>query len=603
MSIKIHVRTYDLKPIALEAEETKKWLDTLEQLNYGDHVILQAKERLLDLFYLSKGEKRFLSQHEGDHILEGLQKMFRTMESNLRITSAPRDEIERKAFYEKLAKGYKLLGDIIQEEYNLGKMDQKDLYSCLDTIGDGGHACASRWRQVLEEMIIGFSDKLKNKEGVEEVQGDKLNNKLKELFFKARVIESNRASKDFVDKNYPNLGEATKLHFETFFKRVLNVLYNYNIPTSQEQDDYLGKSQHVIGTSVQRYLEMVDLNNDVVRRFVALFKEKIKEDVELFQQVVDFGKSVYFKKDMKKQYEDVSEYLSEKVFCGFSTEIREDALREILLEKKFIEPQQKVIDVEKIMLESMEDRDLRLLEKFLKRLPEKAFQNEYMTHLLNLKNSHHETLLMRASSSNMIPFSRFLIQNGANLEEKNNLGSTALMICTENGNAEIAKLLLENGANFYRKNNYGKNILSTCAFLGRTEIAKLVIEKGANPDMENARGQTPLMVAAGSGHLEIAQYLIQKGAKIDQKDHRKNTAIVFAAYNGNIEIVKLLIEKGADLSGEIGRKSIKFAQNNDHKDIAKMIKEEQKARVQQKMLKDGTEPRKSIFSFFKGLGA
>jgi ankyrin repeat protein len=599
----IPVKTYHLKPIAREALEATEWLNNLDKLNYGDTVCDKAEELLLELLDLSKGEKRFQNQHSQAHTLEGIQKMFGILKSNSMITAAPRDERERKQFYEKLAKGYKLIGDTIKEEFDRGKLDPKDLYSCLEIIGSGGFACAGRWRQVLEEISLGFSDRINHKDVAKEVESDKLKTKIKELFFQSRVIEGNRAAKEFVEYHYPKIGEETKLHYNTFFKRVVNVLLDFKLPTTMEQDEFLGKSQHSIGDVAENYLEMVNLNDAVVNRLVSLFKERIKEDRDLFDQVVNYAGGIYHNSDRKNQYEDVSEFLCEKVFHGYTNEIREDAVIQMLLDKNFVEIGEKKIDVEKIIRRGLEYNELKPLEDFLKRLPEKTFQNENLRLLLNLRSNRFETLLLKASSRNRISFSRFLIQKGANVEMKDGFGNTALMVSVEKGYLEIAKLLIEKGANLNVQNNYGKTILIASAYNGHIDLTKLLIEKGAYIEGKTNHGNTALMACIANENMELTQYLIENGAKLEAEDRKGNTAIIYAASNGNAEIVKLLIEKGAEITGSVGRKALRYAKEYEHDDIVEIIKKAQKERIKENMLKGESAKGRSLFSYFRGLGS
>ena len=66
-----------------------------------------------------------------------------------------------------------------------------------------------------------------------------------------------------------------------------------------------------------------------------------------------------------------------------------------------------------------------------------------------------------------------MIENGADVNIKNNYGITALIYAAEHGNLEIVKYLVEKGANVNIKDNHGRTALD----LAETEEIKKVLRK------------------------------------------------------------------------------------------------------------------------------
>ena len=134
--------------------------------------------------------------------------------------------------------------------------------------------------------------------------------------------------------------------------------------------------------------------------------------------------------------------------------------------------------------------------------------------------------------------------NGA----KDRGGSTALIWAADNGHTEICSLLVENGADVNQKNNNGYTALIWAASNGHKEVCSLLIENGADVNQKNNDGYTALILAAENGHTEICSLLVENGADVNQKNNNGYTALIWAASNGHKEVSSLLIENGADVN-------------------------------------------------------
>jgi ankyrin repeat protein len=75
---------------------------------------------------------------------------------------------------------------------------------------------------------------------------------------------------------------------------------------------------------------------------------------------------------------------------------------------------------------------------------------------------------------------RVLLDNGADIEARNEHGETPLFTAVDNHNPEMVKLLLEKGANVSAENNYKETVLIQA--VRSMEPAMLQILLSANPD-------------------------------------------------------------------------------------------------------------------------
>lgn len=94
-------------------------------------------------------------------------------------------------------------------------------------------------------------------------------------------------------------------------------------------------------------------------------------------------------------------------------------------------------------------------------------------------------------------------------------------------NIEIIKLLIENGADVNNKNLVDSSPLHYAVELKNTEIIKLLIDKGADVNAKNCIGDTPLHRAVFNS-FENTKILINNGADIKAKDKDGKTPLDIA---------------------------------------------------------------------------
>jgi ankyrin repeat protein len=549
MNKKKQMNFYKLKPLALEKAEPTNFLANLEVLDYGENVVDEARKGLLDLLFISKGKKLFEEQISKHQISSGLRHMFYILKNNLPYTSAPVDEKDRKIFNHKLANGYKFMGDLLKNEYHKGNLDQKALFSFLETIGDGGYACAGRWRQVLEEISEVFSYKLKDYGITAQVETDKLNLKIKDLFYRARVIEGNRAADLFIEENYSHIDEESKLHYFNFFKRYLNEYKQLNLPITLDNDSFISRESNEISEKASKFLAVVDIEKEILKRFSLLLKEQIINDNALYTLILDYASNIYHKNNLKESYEDVSHYISKEFFNGFSKELKNQSIEKMLVQKNFLQKDEQEIDLieynRKLIKKFILYREWKKFEKFMESVPEHQLKDQNMNHLLNIKNSDGNTLINLMIESKNNSLAKLMIEKGADIEYATLKNYTPFLSAVNYGNIEIVKLLIDKGANLDVENIYGRNALMLCT---DEDIFKLLIENGAKLNSFDHNGDTPLNNAIMTGNKKIIEYLIDAGADINFKAPEGKSALTTSIHFNYIHITQMLLEKGAQIN-------------------------------------------------------
>ncbi len=104
---------------------------------------------------------------------------------------------------------------------------------------------------------------------------------------------------------------------------------------------------------------------------------------------------------------------------------------------------------------------------------------------------------------------------------------TALMVASRNGNADAVQALVDHGANIDAKSNIGKTALMSAISANGTndqEVIKTLIAAGANIDLQDAQGNTALMIATKSNKIKYIKILLENGANTTTKNNHGETA-------------------------------------------------------------------------------
>jgi len=166
---------------------------------------------------------------------------------------------------------------------------------------------------------------------------------------------------------------------------------------------------------------------------------------------------------------------------------------------------------------------------------------------VNERADNGETPLHRAAYRGHIEMVKYLVLQGAYINDIDNDGYTPLHITSYEGDIELMKYLISNGANVNAKDNIGETPLHIAAEYGHLETVKYLVSQGVNLNSRDNDEQTPLHEAAeGYGRqIEVVKYLLAHGAEVNAKDENGKTPLHMASNKGNFEFVKCLVSKGA----------------------------------------------------------
>ena len=113
-----------------------------------------------------------------------------------------------------------------------------------------------------------------------------------------------------------------------------------------------------------------------------------------------------------------------------------------------------------------------------------------------------------------MPIVQYLIDQGADVNAKDDTGNTPLHRAAANGNNEAVKFLVSRGADVNAKSSNSGTPLHLAALLNSdVETVKFLVSMGADVNAAYADGTTPFDAAREAGNVAVVAYLHNVGAK------------------------------------------------------------------------------------------
>ena len=118
---------------------------------------------------------------------------------------------------------------------------------------------------------------------------------------------------------------------------------------------------------------------------------------------------------------------------------------------------------------------------------------------------------------------------------------TPLMRAALDGNTQSVKELLDEGADINQRDDNDRTALMFAVINAHYETMKLLLEHGADVNARSNVGGTPLMAAALAGDIRMVQALLDRGADIHARLPETNeSAETIASTRGYADIAHLL---------------------------------------------------------------
>ncbi|MDX2359785.1 MAG: ankyrin repeat domain-containing protein [Crocinitomicaceae bacterium] len=169
---------------------------------------------------------------------------------------------------------------------------------------------------------------------------------------------------------------------------------------------------------------------------------------------------------------------------------------------------------------------------------------------VNASNADGETPLMLAIKANNLELTRYLVDQGAEINTENNAGETAIFYTSRNS-SDMFNYLVANEANLSHITKNRTTLLITASKNKHFEAVRYLIENGADITPQDADGFTAFhhVISPYDRDHEVIDMFTTLGADINTVSARDGKSLMyFAVEREDLDRVKGLLERGANIN-------------------------------------------------------
>ena len=179
-----------------------------------------------------------------------------------------------------------------------------------------------------------------------------------------------------------------------------------------------------------------------------------------------------------------------------------------------------------------------------------------------------------ASCKDKLSIVKMLVEAGASVRVINDNEDSCLTLAAQHGHTETVRYLVGLPEVDIEARNAHARPLFLASENGNTAIVKTLVKAGAKVCVTDNEGRTCLDIAAGNGHTKTVRYLAGL-QEVDVKNvhHQHFTALHRAVSKGHVDVVQVLIDAGADVEAKdrMGRSPLHWACEEGRLAIVKML--------------------------------
>ncbi|KAI0159869.1 hypothetical protein GGR52DRAFT_165440 [Hypoxylon sp. FL1284] len=161
--------------------------------------------------------------------------------------------------------------------------------------------------------------------------------------------------------------------------------------------------------------------------------------------------------------------------------------------------------------------------------------------------SHHSTAVVAARGTKIQPTAALEAESSNESPGSRELVLTQLQTAILAGDELLARALIENGADVNERDRYYRSPLSLSCSQGRKNVVLLLLNHNAHIKAKDADGGTALHSACLMGNFDIVQALLDHNASVGARDQFRSTPLHHACRTGSKKVVRLLIDHDAEL--------------------------------------------------------
>ncbi|KAK3852870.1 hypothetical protein Pcinc_040555 [Petrolisthes cinctipes] len=157
---------------------------------------------------------------------------------------------------------------------------------------------------------------------------------------------------------------------------------------------------------------------------------------------------------------------------------------------------------------------------------------------------------------------------------KNCGGWTALMYAAYYAHMEVIKLLLDFGASVHHRNNMGCNTLMLAVMCGNENVVELIIKAGSILETRDNRDWTAFFHAVNSGHHNVVDVLIKYKVNLNSCERGTGlTPLMYTSQLGDAVLAVTLVKAGAvvSLTNHQGHTAARIARDAGYPAVASAI--------------------------------
>ena len=157
---------------------------------------------------------------------------------------------------------------------------------------------------------------------------------------------------------------------------------------------------------------------------------------------------------------------------------------------------------------------------------------------------------------------KLLVDNGADVNARDEQGATPLHVALIWGSATVIESLAHTGSDVNSKAHRRSHRQQRPMHRHHKRTVDILIANGANVSGEDCKGRTPLHYAVLGCEMDIVRKLLEEGADVNTMDNEPQSPLGIASSHGRNAEVKLLLARGAsgafmydgyDVEPEVGR--------------------------------------------------